>query len=204
MNCLLHGDWLLTSIQVCNSPELREVHNEMLPAVSAFFAKISLDPKLWNSLQAFSKKEEANSLNSIDKRLLDETMRDFQEAGADLQDDKRSRLEAISQELAKLTQKFSEQVLDATNEWKIVVKDEDKLKGLPESAKEAARQTAIEKLGEDEGKDAWVFTLHTPPCYRYCNTWKMITSARKFGRQVIACVLMLLSVTNLLYAKLLN
>ena len=147
---------------VCNSPELREVHNEMLPAVSAFFAKISLDPKLWNSLQAFSKKEEANSLNSIDKRLLDETMRDFQEAGADLQDDKRSRLEAISQELAKLTQKFSEQVLDATNEWKIVVKDEDKLKGLPESAKEAARQTAIEKLGEDEGKDAWVFTLHTP------------------------------------------
>ena len=115
-------------------------------------------------------------------------MRDFQEAGADLQDDKRSRLEAISQELAKLTQKFSEQVLDATNEWKIVVKDEDRLKGLPESAKEAARQTAIEKLGEDEGKDAWVFTLHTPPCYRYCNTWKMITSARKFGRQDCLCV----------------
>ena len=73
---------------VCNSPELREAHNEMLPAVSAFFAKISLDPILWNSLQAFSKKEEANSLNSIDKRLLDETMRDFQEAGADLLDDK--------------------------------------------------------------------------------------------------------------------
>ena len=147
---------------VCNSPELREVHNEMLPAVSAFGAKISLDPELWKALQAFSKSEEAISLNSIDKRLLNETLLDFREAGADLPEDKRSRLEEISQELAKITQKFSEQVLDATNAWKLVVKEEDKLIGLPETAKEAARQNAIEKLGEEEGKDVWVFTLQTP------------------------------------------
>ena len=147
---------------VCNSPELREAHNEMLPAVSAFGAKITLDPELWKALQAFSKSEEAISLNSIDKRLLNETLLDFREAGADLPEDKRSRLEEISQELAKITQKFSEQVLDATNAWKLVVKEEDKLIGLPETAKEAARQTAIEKLGKEEGKDVWVFTLQTP------------------------------------------
>ena len=147
---------------VCNSPELREAHNEMLPAVSTFGAKITLDPQLWNALQAFSKSEEASTLNSIDQRLLDETLRDFKEAGADLPQDQRSRLEEISQELAQVTQKFSEQVLDATNEWKLVVNEEDKLKGLPETAKEAARQTAIEKLGDEEGKDAWVFTLQTP------------------------------------------
>ena len=147
---------------VCNSPELREAHNEMLPAVSTFGAKITLDPQLWNALQAFSKSEEASALNSIDHRLLDETLRDFKEAGADLPQDQRSRLEEISQELAQVTQKFSEQVLDATNDWKLVVNEEDKLKGLPETAKEAARQTAIEKLGEEEGKDVWVFTLQTP------------------------------------------
>ena len=147
---------------VCNSSELREAHNEMLPAVSAFGAKITLDPELWKALQAFSKSEEAISLNSIDKRLLNETLLDFREAGADLPEDKRSRLEEISQELAKITQKFSEQVLDATNAWKLVVKEEDKLIGLPETAKEAARQNAIEKLGEEEGKDVWVFTLQTP------------------------------------------
>ena len=134
----------------------------MLPAVSAFGAKITLDPQLWDTLQAFSKGEEADSLSSIDKRLLKETLLDFQEAGADLAEDQRLRLEQISQELAQVTQKFSEQVLDATNEWKLVIKEEDKLKGLPETAKEAARQTAIEKLGEEEGQDAWVFTLHTP------------------------------------------
>ena len=147
---------------VCNSPELREAHNEMLPAVSTFAAKITLDPQLWNALQAFSKSEEASTLNSIDQRLLDETLLDFREAGADLPGNKRARLEEISQELAQVTQKFSEQVLDATNEWKLVVNEEDRLKGLPETAKEAARQTAIEKLGEEEGKDAWVFTLQTP------------------------------------------
>jgi oligopeptidase A len=147
---------------VCNSDELREVHNEMLPAVSAFGAKITLDAKLWKALQLFEEKNESSSLSPIDQRLLEETLLDFKEAGADLPEEKRNRLEEISKELAQITQKFSEQVLDATNEWKIVVRDEGRLKGLPETAMETARQTAIEKLGEEEGKDAWVFTLHAP------------------------------------------
>jgi oligopeptidase A len=147
---------------VCNSDELREVHNEMLPAVSAFGAKITLDAKLWKALQLFEEKNESSSLSPIDQRLLEETLLDFKEAGADLPEEKRNRLEEISKELAQITQKFSEQVLDATNEWKIVVRDEGRLKGLPETARETARQTAIEKLGEEEGKDAWVFTLHAP------------------------------------------
>ena len=147
---------------VCNSAELREVHNEMLPAVSAFGAKITLDADLWKALQIFAESKEASSLQSIDRRLLEETLLDFKEAGADLPNEKRQRLEEISQQLAQVTQKFSEQVLDATNEWKLIIREEDKLKGLPETAREAARQSAIEKLGEEEGKNAWVFTLHTP------------------------------------------
>ena len=147
---------------VCNSDKLREVHNEMLPAVSAFGAKITLDSELWKALQLFDEKNESSSLNPIDQRLLEETLLDFKEAGADLPEKKRNRLEEISKELAQVTQKFSEQVLDATNEWKIVVRDKDRLEGLPETARETARQTAIEKLGEAEGQDAWVFTLHAP------------------------------------------
>ena len=147
---------------VCNSEALREAHNEMLPQVSSFGAKITLDPKLWQALQTFAESEEATKLNPIDRRLLDETILDFREAGADLDDEKRKRLEEVSQELAQVTQKFSEQVLDATNDWQLVVREETKLKGLPSTAKEAARLTALEKLGEEEGKDAWVFTLHMP------------------------------------------
>ena len=137
---------------VCNSDKLREVHNEMLPAVSAFGAKITLDAKLWKALQLFEEKNESSSLSPIDQRLLEETLLDFKEAGADLHEEKRNRLEEISKELAQITQKFSEQVLDATNEWKIVVRDEGRLNGLPETARETARQTAIEKLGEEDGR----------------------------------------------------
>jgi len=147
---------------VCNSPELRDAHNQMLPTVSAFGAKISLDPKLWKVILAYSQTEEAKSLPAIDQRLLEETLADFREAGADLPDDKKKRLEELSSELAQTTQKFSEKVLDATNDWQIVIKEEARLSGLPETAKEAARQTAIEKLGEEEGKDAWILTLHAP------------------------------------------
>ena len=147
---------------VCNSEALREAHNEMLPQVSSFGAKITLDPKLWLALQTFAESEEATKLNPIDRRLLDETILDFREAGADLDDEKRKRLEEVSQELAQVTQKFSEQVLDATNDWQLVVREETKLKGLPSTAKETARLTALEKLGEEKGKDAWVFTLHMP------------------------------------------
>ena len=160
----LNHAWGLVSHldSVCNSKELRSAHNEMLPKVSAFWAKISLDAKLWNAVLSFSKTKEAKSLNPIDKRLLDETLADFRDEGADLPTHKKERLEKLSSDLAQITQKFSEQVLDATNAWQLVVRDETKLKGLPETAKDAARLTAIEKLGKEEGKKAWVITLQAP------------------------------------------
>jgi oligopeptidase A len=147
---------------VCNSPELRTAHNEMLPKVSAFGAKIPLDKKLWQVIRRFSEKPEVQDLSPIDHRLLEETIADFQESGADLPTEKKDRLEKISSELAQATQQFSERVLDATNSWKLVVNEESRLSGLPQSAKEAARATAIEKLGEEEGKKSWIFTLHAP------------------------------------------
>ena len=147
---------------VCNSPELRTAHNEMLPKVSAFGAKIPLDEKLWQVIRCFSEKPEVQDLSPIDHRLLDETIADFRESGADLPAEKKDRLEKISSELAQATQQFSERVLDATNSWKLVVNQEARLSGLPQSAKEAARATAIEKLGEEEGSKSWIFTLHAP------------------------------------------
>lgn len=147
---------------VCNSEELRQAHNDILPAVSEFGAKIPLDSELWNSIQAFANSEDAKQLEAIDRRLLEETIKDFREAGADLSIEKRNRIKELSSELAKITQKFSENVLDATNEWEMVVEDEDRLIGLPASALDAARQAAINKLGKDEGNDKWLFTLHMP------------------------------------------
>jgi len=143
--------------QVRNSDELREAYNEMLPKVTAFGTKALLDQELWNQVKAFAETEEAQALDGQEKRLLDELVADFVEAGADLPEDKRSRLEELSSELAQATQKFSENVLDSTNAWQKVIEDESLLAGLPESAKIAALETA--KVKELEG---WVFTLHAP------------------------------------------
>ena len=147
---------------VCNSPELREAHNEMLPSVTAFQAKITLDPELWRAIKICVQNSEELDLDPIDRRLMDEIVKDFEESGANLSDEKRKRLEEISSELAKATQSFSENVLDATNDWSITATEESELAGLPNSAKSSARQTAIEKLGKEKGSSAWVFTLHAP------------------------------------------
>ena len=73
---------------VCNSEELRNAHNEMLPAISEFSAKIPLDAKLWEAIKCFAETYEAKKLPQIDQRLLSETIKDFQEAGADLASEK--------------------------------------------------------------------------------------------------------------------
>lgn len=143
--------------QVRNSEALREAYNEMLPKVTAFGAKVLLNQDLWKQVKAFSETDEAKGLEGQDKRLLDELVADFVEAGADLPEDKRARLEELSSELAQSTQKFSENVLDSTNAWQKVIEDESLLAGLPESAKIAALETA--KAKELEG---WAFTLHAP------------------------------------------
>ncbi|MGI9243100.1 MAG: M3 family metallopeptidase [Verrucomicrobiales bacterium] len=140
---------------VCNSEELRAAFNEMLPAVSEFFAGIHLDSGLWERVRAYSETAEAAALTGAKKRLLEETLLDFRQSGADLPAEQKSRLEEIIAELAKLTQKYSENVLDSTNAWELIVDDESRLDGLPATPKAAAAADA-EAKGED-GK--WRLTL---------------------------------------------
>eukprot|EP01036_Dinobryon_divergens_P019630 gene19630-26828_t len=112
----------------------------MLPGVSAFSASIPLNAGLWIRLKAVAATVEARALTGIHRRFLDETVADFQQAGADLPAAARTRLEAIQTELAQITQKYSENVLDATNAWQLVVTEEARLAGLPAHAKAAARR----------------------------------------------------------------
>ncbi|HEY0947751.1 MAG TPA: M3 family metallopeptidase [Opitutaceae bacterium] len=147
---------------VADSPALREAHNAMLPQVSAFYAKIPLNSELWRRLKTAAATPAVQALTGIHRRFVEETVTDFKQAGADLPEERRSRLEALQSELAQLTQKYSENVLDATNAWQLVVTDEARLAGLPAHAKAAARRSAETKgLGAAE-TPAWRFTLHMP------------------------------------------
>lgn len=144
---------------VADSPALREAHNAMLPKVSAFLASISLHPALWLRLKTFAESPAAARVTGVYRRFMDETVKDFRQAGADLPAEKRARLEALQSELAQLTQKYSENVLDATNAWQLIVppEGEARLAGLPEHAKAAAARGA-----EAKGQQGWRFTLHMP------------------------------------------
>jgi len=147
---------------VADSPSLRDAHNALLPAVSAFFARIPLNPELWARLKAFASTPTAAAFTGIHRRFIDETVEEFKQAGADLPEAQRTRLEALQTELAEITQKYGDNVLDATNAWELVVTDETRLRGLPAHAVAAAKRSAEGKgLGSPE-KPAWRFTLHMP------------------------------------------
>ncbi len=150
---------------VCDNPAQREALNKMLPEVSDFYASIPLNEKLWNVLKAFAASDAAKSLDPVRRRFVEETVADFQQSGADLPPEKKQRVAAIEAELSQLTKQYSEHVLDSTNAWELVIEDESKLAGLPESAKAAALANAKAKGAASEEKPAWRFTLQFPSMF---------------------------------------
>lgn len=147
---------------VCNSDALRAAYNEMLPKVTGFFTKLMMNEALWDLLKTYADTPDAKALTGVKKRYLEETMSDFRASGADLPPDKKKRLEEIEAELATVTQKYSENVLDSTNGWELVLTDESQLAGLPDSAKSAAQAEAKAKGYGTAEAPAWRLTLKAP------------------------------------------
>ena len=142
---------------VATYPELRAAYNAVQPEVSAFYASLPLNEGLWNALRAYAATSEAKSLTGTRKRFLDKTIANFRRHGAELDAAGKARLKEIDVELSTLTTKFSENVLDSTNEFELILTDEKDLAGLPPSAVAAARASAGSK-----GKTGWRFTLQAP------------------------------------------
>jgi oligopeptidase A len=142
---------------VTTTPQLRAAYNAVQPPVSLFYTSIPLNSELWAAVKAVAAGEEAKKLKGVDKRYLQKTVSGFRRAGADLDAAGKRKLEEIDVALTKTTTKFSENVLDATNAFELIVEDEARLAGLPESARVAARENAKTK-----GKEGWRFTLQAP------------------------------------------
>ncbi len=158
---------------VCNSAELREAHNAMLPKVAAFRAKIPLNDHLWDVIETYSVTDEARDLTGIRKRLLEETLAYFRNHGADLPPTKKIRMEEIEGELSQATQKYAENVLDSTNAFEMLLDDSGELKGMPESAIEACRVDALGKSHGSLTQPKYRLTLKAPcllPVMQYCES----------------------------------
>jgi oligopeptidase A len=142
---------------VATYPELRTVFNAVQPDVSAFYTGIPLHQGLWKGIKSYAESADAASLAGPRQRYLRKTMEAFRRHGADLDPAGKKRLEELDVELTQLTTKFSQNVLDSTNAFDLILTREADLAGLPPMAVASARQSA-----ERKGKDGWRFTLQGP------------------------------------------
>ena len=144
-------------LSVAETPELREAFKEVLPEITEFWTRVTLHEGLWNRIKALADTDEAGTLPSMERRHLDTTVRDFRRAGADLSAEDKEKLSSIRLEISRLEREFSENVIDATNAYSLLIEHEERLEGVPEADRNEAGRRAAEK-----GREGWLLTLDYP------------------------------------------
>jgi oligopeptidase A len=144
---------------VLDSPPLREAYNASEPKVVQYWTELGHDEALFAKYKALRAGDEYARLDPAQRRIVDNELRDFRLSGAELQADQKKRFARISEELASLATRFSENVLDATNAFAVYIEDRATLAGIQDDVLDAARAAA-----ERDGKPGWKLTLQAP-CY---------------------------------------
>ncbi|BEI41078.1 M3 family metallopeptidase [Polynucleobacter sp. HIN9] len=145
---------------VADTPELRAAYGAMLPKVTAFFASLGQNLALYQRYKELRNSSSFEALSVDQKKVIENSLRDFRLGGAELPDTDKPRFAQIQDEQAVLAKAFSDHVLDATDAFVHVVTSIDDLAGLPEDVIAAAADTAKQK-----GLEGWAFTLHFPSYY---------------------------------------
>ena len=164
----LHRAWSPVSHlnSVKNSPQLREAYQACLPLLSEYSTWIGQHEGLYNAYAQLKDSAEFANYSVAQKTAIDHALRDFKLSGISLPPEKQQRYGEIVSRLSELNSQFSNNVLDATMGWDKVIEDESLLQGLPESALQAAKQSA-----ESKGLSGYRFTLEFPsylPVMTYC------------------------------------
>ncbi len=143
-------------MSVCDEPQLRKAYNEALPIVTQFWIGLS-QSTLSQKYKAIKESKEFQTLSPVRQRIINEELIDFKLAGAFLPEDKKSQLKSVKETLAQESQKFSENLLDATNAYGLLVEDEKELAGIPADDIASFKETA--KANDQEG---YRITLQIP------------------------------------------
>ena len=154
-------------LEADGNEQMDALAEQIQPMLSELSDGIILNEGLFQRVKAVYDQREELGLNAEDMRLLTETYKRFDQNGANLPEADKERLKEINQELAMLSLKFGQNVVNETNSIQIFVTDENELKGLPESAKSAAKEEAT-AAGRPE---AWLFTpkrTSFTPVLQYC------------------------------------
>jgi len=152
---------------VVSTDELREAYESCLPLLSEYGTFVGQHQGLFEAYQALADSDEFNKLNQAQQKVITNALRDFKLSGIALHDEDKKRYGEIVTRLSELGSQFSNNVLDATHAFTVLITDEKELGGLPESALEAAKA-----LAESQEKEGWLFTLDIPsylPVMMYCD-----------------------------------
>ncbi|MGA8863771.1 MAG: M3 family metallopeptidase [Gallionella sp.] len=153
---------------VMNSPELREVYNATLPKITQFYAELGQNLALFRKFKALRSSPEFAGLSAARKKIIENELRDFRLGGAELPDAQKARYLEIQERLSELSSRFSDNLLDATNDFTLVVEDRNELAGLPDDVLQAAEEAA-----RAASKPGWLFTLKAPsymPVMQYADS----------------------------------
>ncbi|WP_041433241.1 M3 family metallopeptidase [Thiobacillus denitrificans] len=173
---------------VMDSPELREVYNANLPKITVYYAELGQNEALYAKYKALAASPAFAALSPARRKVVDNELRGFRLGGAELPADKKARFMQVQEELAQLSTKFEENLLDATNDYALIIDEKGELAGIPDDVLEAARAAA-----EAAGTTGWKFTLHMPsylPVMQYADSRELrqilyrayVTRASEFGK----------------------
>ena len=150
---------------VMNSPELREAYNATLPKLTQFYAELGQNLQLFKKFKALHNSAEFDRLSAARRKIIENELRDFRLGGAELPADQKVRYLALQERQSELSSRFSDNLLDATNAFTLVLEQRGELGGLPEDVLQTAREAAAAAckpvLSAVEGT-GWLFTLKAP------------------------------------------
>ena len=144
---------------VKNSKITSKVYEECLPLISKYESEISQNENIYTSFKNIQSNEKS-TLNNIQYKVLENEIRDFELSGCQLENNKKQRLEEIDLALGELSHKFSQNILEATNSFSLIIENFEDVKEIPKSDLELAKF-------EEDGKTKYKFTLQMPSYIAY-------------------------------------
>ena len=142
---------------VMNNPELREAYNTALPIVTKYYAGLAQNQALYEKFKKLHNSSEFKNLSCAQKMIVENELRDFQLGGAELKSEQKKRFLNIQEELSALTSRFSDNLLDATNDFMLHIENVEEVSGIPDDVLQTAKEIA-----KKDGVSGWKFTLHAP------------------------------------------
>ena len=142
---------------VCNTPEIREAFNSCQPLITQYYAEMGQNEQLYNQVLALSARADTLALDGSQRKILRDSLLDFKLAGVSLPEEQKQEYTHLQTRLSELSNRFGNNVLDATRAWTLNVTDAEELSGIPALSLQSAADAAAAK-----GLQGYLLTLDFP------------------------------------------